>query len=55
MFNKQKQVHNDILITNDTYIVVIYAYDVNNSYSSIVWSTDIISLLSRVDAVPRDL
>jgi hypothetical protein len=42
MFNKQKQFYHDSLIMSDTYIVVIYAYDVNNSHSSTVWSTRVI-------------
>jgi hypothetical protein len=36
MFNRQKQFHYDILIMHDTYIVMIYAYDVNNSHSLVV-------------------
>jgi hypothetical protein len=39
MFNKQKQFHHDSLFMRDIYIIMIYAYDVNNSHSSTVWST----------------
>jgi hypothetical protein len=34
---------------------MVYAYDVNNNYSSTVWSTQDTTLLRRVDVVPRDL
>jgi hypothetical protein len=43
-FNKQKQFHHDSLIMRDIYIVMIYAYDVNNIHSSAVWSTRDITL-----------
>jgi hypothetical protein len=44
MFNKQKQFHHDNLFMRDIYIVMIDAYNVNNSHSSIVWSTRDITL-----------
>jgi hypothetical protein len=39
MFNKQKQFYYDNLFMRDIYIVMINAYDVNNSHNSKVWST----------------
>jgi hypothetical protein len=52
MFNKQKQFHHDSLFMSDIYIVVINAYDVNNSHSCLL---EILPILNKVDAVSRDL
>jgi hypothetical protein len=56
MFNKKKQFHHDSLFMHDIYIVMINAYDVNNSHSFQQYGLpEILPLLSRIDAVPRDL
>jgi hypothetical protein len=39
VFNKQKQFRHDSLFMRDIYIVMVYAYGVNSSHSSTVWST----------------
>jgi hypothetical protein len=52
MFNKQKQFDHDILIMRDIYIIMIYAYDVIVQKYGLL---EILPLLSRVDAVSRDL
>jgi hypothetical protein len=55
VFNKQKQFHHDILIMRDIYIVMIYAYDVTIVIVQQYGLPEILPLLSRIDAIPRDL